>query len=537
MPLSDHVSLTISQDTLGVARAGFGVPMILSATASFPERIRFYNSLADVAEDFASTTGPEYLAAQAIFSQQPHPERIAIGRSALPPTQKYEITVAAVRNSHLYSIGVKGDGVTADDAEYTSDSSATQQEIANGLKTALNAVTGKNYTAAFPALVVADVEFTATHGTETITLASGDLETGDGPFRLSTSAADLPDGLLTATDYWWIKTGTGTGKLALSLALALAGTNVTFDDNGTGTHTLSDTADTVSPYDGLVVTGSAAGEWFSLEIDPADLTIEQTHVNPGIATDLDAIQLENDDWYALYTLYNSNAYVLAAADWIEAQKKIYLPDVNDSEAITTAAGNSDTLDDLGTANYARTMGAYHPNPSEMLGAAWLGRCLPLEPGSETWKFKTLAGVEPVTLTGTQRTNLVNRSANSYQEVAGVAITFEGTTGDGDFLDTQRGLDWLYDDMSKSVFEALAGADKIPFTDAGVAVIEAEVRGSLRRAVTRGILADDPAPVVTVPKVADVSSGNRALRLLPDVKFSGTLAGAIHKVVISGVVSV
>jgi hypothetical protein len=443
MALSDHVSLTISQDSLGVARAGFGVPLILSANAAFPERIRFYNDLAGITDDGFTTDSPEYLAARAMLSQQPHPERIAIGRAANKPTQVYTLSVATVRNSHTYEIEVKGEGVTATTASYTSDASATDGEIVVGLVAALNAVVGNNYIA----------------------------------------------------------------------------------------------AGATSPF---TVTGDAAGEWFSLKVNAADLEIAQTHADPGgggVAADLAAISLENDDWYMLCTLYNSEDYVIAAADYIEAVKKMYIPDVNETDAITTAAGNGDTLDELATANYARTAGMYHQEPAEMAAAAWMGRVLPLEPGSETWKFKTLAGLDPTSLTTTQRTNLVNRSANFYQTVAGVAITQEGTTSDGDFIDVQRFIDWLEDDMSKAVFEALAGADKVPYTDAGVAIIEAEVRGSLRRGINRGGLAEDPAPVVTVPLVADVATADKALRLLPDVKFSATLAGAVHKVTITGVVSV
>ena len=41
MSLAEHVSLQITQDTVGISRAGFGTPMILSVNATFPERIRF----------------------------------------------------------------------------------------------------------------------------------------------------------------------------------------------------------------------------------------------------------------------------------------------------------------------------------------------------------------------------------------------------------------------------------------------------------------------------------------------------------------
>ncbi len=535
-PISNHVSLTISQDSLGVARAGFGVPMILSATAAFAERIRFYSSLAEVAEDFASTTGPEYLAAQALFSQSPHPEQIAIGRSALPPTQKYEIAVAAVRNSHTYEIVVKGDGITTETADYASDAGATQQEIANGLLTALNAVVGKNYTATFPALVFADITFQGEADDDTLTFgAAHGLETGDGPVRVS--GAGLPTGLSAGTDYYVVKVSATVIKLATSLTNALAGTIIDLTTDGSAAQTLSDHTTTVSPYDGIVVTADAAGDWFSLEVNPNDLSNAQTHVDPGIATDLAAIALENNNWYCLLTLYNSNAYVLAAAAWVESNSKIYVWDGCDTAFITGTDGNSDTIDDLQGLSRARTMSAYHPSPADMMAAAWAGRCLPIEPGGESWKFKTLSGVSAVSMTSTHRTNLTAKNGNSYETVASVNVTFDGKTSDGDFLDIQRGLDWLDDDMRASVFEDLARNDKVPFTDPGIGVIEAAVRGSLRRAVAKGILAEDPAPVVTVPLVASISQANKALRLLPDVRFSGTLAGAIHKVTITGVVSV
>ena len=443
--LAEHVVLTITQDTVGISRAGFGTPLILSCNASFAERVRFYGDLPSLVSDGFATTSPEYRAARAILSQSPHPTTVAIGRAVGKPTLAYTLNVTTVRNSHKYQIKVKGPGMADTTVEYTSDASALDAEIAAGLVAALNAVTGNNY------------------------IAAG----ASSPFT---------------------------------------------------------------------VTADAAGDWFSLEVvNTADLKIEMTHAEPAttLATDLDAIQLENGNWYALVTLYNSDAYVKAAAAWIESAEapKIYACDLSNSETVTLADGGGDTADDLQTSAYGRTFVCYHPSPADMFGAAWLGRVLPLDPGSETWKFKTLSGVNPVTSTSTHRVNLRAKKANTYQTVAGRNITWEGSMCDGDFIDTTRGIDWLEDDMTKAVFAALARADKIPYTNAGVALIENEIRGSLNRAVAAGILSDDPAPVITVPKVADVAQNDRALRLLPDVKWSGTLQGAIHKVEISGVISV
>lgn len=444
MTLSQFVTVTITRDTVGASRAGFGTPLLLSAYASFAERTRTYESLAEVAEDFAVTTSPEYLAAQQLFSQSPRPAQIKIGRSALKPTQVYRINVTTVRNSHTYTINVKGKGVTSTAVTFTSDASATNDEIIAGLVAALNLVTGNNY-----------------------------------------------------------------------LAAAV--------DSGTS--------------DYATVTGDAAGDWFSLEVDPADLEVLQTHADPGVATDLANIALEDDDWYALITFYNSNAYVLAAAAWIETQKKIYYCDLDETKTITQAVTGSDTADDLHTLAYARTAVWYHPSSAAMLGASIAGRCLPIDPGGETHALKNLSGVAAVTMTSTHRTNLLAKEANSYRTVGGSGRTFDGTTADGDYIDVTRGLDWLENDMQVGVFNALASADKIPFTDAGVAVVENEVRASLARAVVAGVLSDDPKPVVTVPRVANIASADKAARNLPDVSWSATLAGAIHKVNIAGTVSV
>lgn len=69
------------------------------------------------------------------------------------------------------------------------------------------------------------------------------LVSGDGPFRLTTTGT-LPDPLQPATDYWFI-TGGGTGygldsgAFATSYANAVAEVQITLNDAGTGTHTMT----------------------------------------------------------------------------------------------------------------------------------------------------------------------------------------------------------------------------------------------------------------------------------------------------------
>lgn len=541
-PLSTVVTLAITSDSVGLARQSFGIPMILSHTASWSERVRSYSSSAEVADDFAIDT-PEYLAANAMFSQNPHPQTVKIGRCALKPTMKYTLAATAA-DSTAYDIAVAGVGVTATDVTYTSDAAATVAEIHSGLVTALNAVVGNNYIAAFAPLVYADAVFTADNTTEIFTIAAHGLQTGDGPFQVSNSGGGLPAGLSALTDYYIIKIDANTFYLATSLANALAGTHLSITTNGTGTQTLADTVSTVRPSDPFTVTADTAGDWFSLAIESMDLlSIKLSHSDPGVATDLTAIAREDDDWYALYTFMNSKAYVAGVAGYIEAVRKIYIFDLPETDCATVAYSDGLT-DDTGAQQHTlartRSAGLFHNSPADMAGAAWIGVVLPLDPGSATWDLKTLSGVTPVTMTSTQRTNLKDRKLNVYETMAGRNLTFDGTMfvgGGAGFIDTIQGIDWIFDDMTKSVAEGLVAMPKVPFTDDGVALIEGQIRGTLKRAIDMDILASDPAPVVTVPRVKNVSTANKSIRNLPDVKWSATLSGAVQHVTINGVVSV
>jgi len=439
MALVDHVVITISADSVGVTKPGFGTPLIGSANAGFAERVRSYTALSGIAADFA-VTSPEYLAASAIFSQNPKVQTVKIGRMANQPTQKYTLTPVAA-NSTDYVVTLAGEGVTTTTVTFTSDGTATIAEITAGLEPLVNAVVGKNFTAV---------------------------------------------------------------------------------DNTTD----------------LEITADAAGNWFSVEVgDVSLIDTLQDHVDPGVAADLTAISAEDDDWYGFISLYNSEDYAIACGAAINALRKIYVVATNESAAITAVVSSGDLIDTIKTNAYERVAGFYHPSPLAFADAAWMGKLFALDPGAATWKFMTLSGVPVYTMTGTQRTNLTNKNGNGYENAAGVNITFDGKMGDGGFIDNRRSIDWLQVEMETDIFAALAGANKVPFTDDGVALIEGKMKGVLRRAVRRGVLSGDPAPTTEVPLVADVSAPNKAARTLPAMKFNGTLAGAVHVVNVTGVVSV
>lgn len=150
MALTDYVTLNIVQNTVGVQRAGFGTGLLLSYVAAWAERTRTYTQVSDVAVDFPNATGPEQRMASAYFGQSPAPSQLIIGRGANKPSKV--VTLSALNPTanllYTYKLNVKGDGFADAVVTFTSDGTPTDAEYAAGMVTALNAVAGKNYTAA-----------------------------------------------------------------------------------------------------------------------------------------------------------------------------------------------------------------------------------------------------------------------------------------------------------------------------------------------------------------------------------------------------
>lgn len=261
--------------------------------------------------------------------------------------------------------------------------------------------------------------------------------------------------------------------------------------------------------------------------------------------------IESADWYALMVIDNDAATVngntfgarmVLIAAVVEASQKMFFPELN-----ATLDENLTALGLLEAENYDRTAVLYQFKTALNGGpAAWLGRMLPTDPGSNTWAYKTLAGVsansgiEADALTTAQRDSILDDSGNIYTEIAGVPCTRNGTVLSGEWIDVIRGLDWLRQRLSERVFRLLANSPKVPFTDAGIALIENEVRAQLQVAQEQGVIAPDTEDAdgftVSVPAVVDTSAEDRTDRFLRPVTFDARLAGAIHLVQINGTVA-
>lgn len=135
------------------------------------------------------------------------------------------------------------------------------------------------------------------------------------------------------------------------------------------------------------------------------------------------------------------------------------------------------------------------------------------------------------------TAVLNKRGNVYTSVAGVSVTQFGKTFANEWIDTTRFIDWLRSELQIRVYALLINNQKIPYTDLGVDMIKSVIKAVLADGIRAGGLAADPAPEVSAPAVADVDSITKGDRILPDVTFTATLAGAIHTLEIDGTLSV
>lgn len=532
MAPSDHVLVQLSIRNLGVQLQGFGVPLVLSHTSTFPERIRTYTDPSTAATDHGADD-PTALAVAQAFAQSPRPTRVLVGRMLGTVNQRYDVAaLGPITIGKPFALGVVGEGIAATTVSYTP---------------------------------VADLSFAAANVdtvADSIAITHG-MTTGHGPFYVAVSGGTLPAPLAAGTKYWAIVVDSGHLKLATSRANALAGTAVDITSAGGGGFSIvrstnnatianmvqqlgdalgsafavTQVAGGGADNDTLRATAAASGNWCSLYVsDRTALSLTQSHAAPSdtlIATDLAALLSIDSSWYAVSTHYNSAAYITAVAAWCEANKRMYAPVAYDTACATAAAsGATDVCATVSALGYKYTLGpSFHERPSEMLGASALGRWLPTKPGASNLAYKALSGVTPSRLSATEQANLdAKRASYYYAPFTGLPFFWPGKVGSTayNFAYVTRNTDALIDDIQKSLVGVLAGNEIVHYTDTDTVMLEGALRGAAERAQRNGILAAGWS--VTRSSVDDASPTDRANGNYSGLRLQGRMAGAVQSVI-------
>lgn len=441
-PISAHVQVTIAIDSVSIARASFGIPMVLAyiAASIMSERVRSYDSadaLTAMRADGFPTSHPAYRMVQALLAQNPKVEKVKLGRCRA----------------------------------HTQD---TELEV-------LSAVEGQ-------------------------TIAVTIIDELGVPHVIS-----RPVGAASSLS---------NEATALAALINAALTNLTATASGT---------------DGNIqCVADNPGDVFYFH-SWTNLNVTDETPDPGLAADLADIVLEDDDWYAAILDVNSFALADALATWVETQRKIAVVQSQDSEIPTSGAG--DIATELSDDERDRTALIYthKQSLSEYPAPAWVGRCLPKDPGALTWAFKRASGVSPSKLTATERGHLEAKHANHYITIAGANITRHGEMASGMWIDRQQLVDWLQARVEESLFDLMVSNDKLPFTDDTVSMAEAAIYGVYKQgAENSGLVLGDFS--FSAPKASAQTTADRAARLMRGIKFGGTFTDAVHKLSVTGQIS-
>lgn len=451
MALEDIVNVTITSESRGVSRAGFGTTLVCGATTVFAERTREYSlgtAVTDMIADGFSAFDPMVRCVQAVASNSPKSKKVLLGRTS--------------------------NG--SEDASYDAESTLTVLPVA--------AEAGQ----------VFGFDFTT------------------------------PDGTVTAIEF--IATG-GEDQDDIAGALALLINVLT--DVGASSESSPDIDISADSSDEMYYVTN-----YSLKL----FAYEDTTAEDNIVVQLNAVFADSDDWYTLVMAEPpGGGRVIEIATIIEAKEKLF-----GTTTFNTKVGDPgevNVMQAMKDAGFFRTFCIFSTAQKSFSAATWTGGRLPFDPGSQTWAYKALPGVAVDELSNAFQSSILAKNGNMYVEIAGIGVTLNGKTSGGEWIDIIRGRDWLVARLRERIFQLLANAPKVPFTDGGIDQIKAQVTAQLNEGINSGYLSPDPDPpfTVTAPLAAEVSSADKLNRLLPDVSFTATLAGAIHAVEISGTLQI
>ena len=260
-----------------------------------------------------------------------------------------------------------------------------------------------------------------------------------------------------------------------------------------------------------------------------------------IATGMTAIKAADNDFYGVVLASHKKQDVLDMATYVETQTMLYGTATDEAGAYAQAS-TDDVLSQLKNNEYYRTFCDVRKDASDYEESAKMARCFAIDPGGETWALKSLSSVKTDGWTETEYTTIKNKNGNTYEKVRNISVTQNGKVVAGEWIDIIRFRDWLVEEIQTNVFTLLKNNDKVPYTDAGIAMVENVVRKALEDGQDRGGIApteydennnENPGFVLTVPLASEITPTQKATRDLKDIKFTARMAGAIHTVEIKG----
>lgn len=238
---------------------------------------------------------------------------------------------------------------------------------------------------------------------------------------------------------------------------------------------------------------------------------------------------KHKDFYYLVSTEQGDEEITALAEWANTSDRLYGATTAKPELAATLRGQFDN-----------TFLIVHDKPETYVAEGLISTCAPRVIGSYTWTFKNVQGVPEVEFDNTTINEIHANNASTYIEEAGLLMNSHGVVTSGEYIDVIQATHFLKARLAEYVFRLLALKEKVPYTDAGIALVVAEVENVLSLATKQEIVAtdeaDNPLYSITAPLAAEIPKNTKAKRILPDVHWRAVIAGAVEHVEIRGVLT-
>ena len=324
-----------------------------------------------------------------------------------------------------------------------------------------------------------------------------------------------------------VDTSTTIATALTVLITASTTLNVDATDNGAGTFDLDP---------------SAGFENFSFLIQTtSNVTVaDNTGTLESVADAMNAIALVDDTFYGI-TLTKRSTEVDMIQDItdlaLDISARTKLMGFSTAQASAKTSASTDIFSVLQALSYDHVFGVFSSDFQNYPELGWMGLQLPKDPGSTTWKFQTVAGFLPETLTSSERGFLVTKNANFFETLQNeTTSTSEAKVAVGEYIDVMRGADSTVAGLQEDVISYLKTKDRVAFTDPGITGIASVSRAVMRRKENEGFLVPESS-IVTQPLAASIPAAEKGNRQLKGMEITGELQGAVHFVNIDVTLSV
>lgn len=235
----------------------------------------------------------------------------------------------------------------------------------------------------------------------------------------------------------------------------------------------------------------------------------------------DLIETKND-WYYLACDRSDDEVILALSAWIDTQEKIYGATTSNLELFKQIESD-------------RTFLFYHDDPKAFVAEGLIARCAPEQPGSITWKFKTVNGVRAAEIKNSEVSQLHKDNGNTYLSKYGILQTSEGKVTSGEYIDVIQSQDFLKARLSEEVSRVFFTKKKVSYENSGIALLVAAATAVCKSATTQGIVLkdDDGNGLWEIQYLTREESlkNDIANRVYDGLEVLIPLAGAIHNTTI------